>query len=169
MSQINLYLISVYYESKFYMHLNSVENIHHLNIWPKGFDLANLSLELIYFLDKNRLNPWGAEFHLVSQAEFWITHADQATHERRRNKLEYCGCFSLIELREYVENKFQQNKNKIIKISTKSLHRLFTVPNKSFRSSEYYKEIFSEKRVKMYTCCNYIDYNVLHNVVYCST
>ena len=74
-------------------------------------------------------------------------HADQAAHERRRNKLEYCGGFSLIELREYVETKFQQNKNQIIKISTKSLHRLFTAPNKSFRSSEYYKEIFNVKKL----------------------
>ena len=79
--------------------------------------------------------------------DFISLHSDKLeAQNRRRDDLEYCGGFTLPELKDYVDKRFQEDQNKIIKISTKSLHRLFSAPNKSYRNAKSYKEIFGVKK-----------------------
>jgi hypothetical protein len=69
--------------------------------------------------------------------DFINTRADNFANERRRNDLNFANGFTLAELQDYVlEKKNSENENTLFKMS-----------NKSFRSSEYYSDIFHVKKL----------------------
>ena len=79
--------------------------------------------------------------------EFISLQTDKlSAQNRRRDKLEYCGGFTLPELKEFIDERYQQDQNKLIKISTTSIHRLFSAPNKKFRNASSYKDLFGVKK-----------------------
>ena len=79
--------------------------------------------------------------------DFISLHSDKLeAQSRRRDDLEYCGGFTLPELKDYVDTRFKEDQTRIVKVSCKSLHRMFSAPNKSYKNAKSYKEIFGIKK-----------------------
>jgi len=79
--------------------------------------------------------------------EYIEQNQEIAANERRRNDLGYVGGFSIQQLREYIKKRSLEEGTSLINISASSTRRLFEPPNKNFKSSDYYKQIFNIKRI----------------------
>jgi hypothetical protein len=50
-------------------------------------------------------------------------------------------------MRQYIVQRFEEEKGKMLKLSTTTVSRLFEPPKKSFRSAAYYTGIFDIKQI----------------------
>jgi hypothetical protein len=111
------------------------------------FNLKNIAVFLINILNLGRPSLYKKDPNILEYVRDFIdTNIDTEAEYRRRNSVEYCQGFSLPQLREYVIKRYYEEKNQQLTISKATLSRLFNAPNKTFKSSSYYKGIFDIQR-----------------------
>lgn len=82
---------------------------------------------------------------MIYVQDYLDVNADSSANQRRRNDLSYCGGFSSVELKDYVEDRYLAETGEILKLSHKTIQRLFIPPNRNVKAASYYKSLFNVK------------------------